>query len=694
MKLKLKKFLTQNFRSITNSGWVELDDVTALVGINESGKSNLLLSLWKLNPARDGEIDPIADYPRGRYNEIRALDEKPVFITAQFSVDDQLAAQIAAKTKLPSDQFDVVEVSRDFEGDYEVRFPNCEVPRTQSSDEFKNILTGGRGELSGVDAFQNERDLRDRMLAAIDGALSDLGEGQIGVPEIVKAFNTLNIQRESDAKTSKILPVYNDIVAKVKAQHEKLKRPEPHDVEGVWELIKPNMPEFVYYSNYGNLDSEIYLPHVIQNLQRDDLGVKVAAKTRTLKVLFEFVNLSPQEILELGRETEPQHLTDAAIEADAEKKKEREILLTSASTQLTTKFRDWWKQGDYRFRFDADGNHFRIWVSDDIRPEEIELEGRSTGLQWFFSFYLVFLVESRDSHEDTILLLDEAGLSLHPLAQRDLSDFFASLSNQIVYTTHSPFLMEADALDQVRSVFIDEDGRTVVSPDLRADPNVPNAEKSIYPVHVAMGISVSDTFLIGCLPIVVEGVSDQRYLTGIKNYLIGKGRIKPSKDIVFLPAGGTGTKGVAAVVSIVTAKEEDFPSVLIDSDNAGNDLKTRLQSGTYQSAKEKVRQVGDYGTVADGEIEDLMPAADLAKVITRYLPRPSGSDDEFGDVVHTTKPIVPQVKDYCQKHNIKLEDGWKVEVATSFKNRMHNFTIDQAVEDRWAKVFEDFLNDS
>ncbi len=40
----------------------------------------------------------------------------------------------------------------------------------------------------------------------------------------------------------------------------------------------------------------------------------------------------------------------------------------------------------------------RIWVSDDKRPEEIELEGRSTGLQWFLSFYLVFLVESADAH--------------------------------------------------------------------------------------------------------------------------------------------------------------------------------------------------------------------------------------------------------------------------------------------------------
>ncbi len=65
------------------------------------------------------------------------------------------------------------------------------------------------------------------------------------------------------------------------------------------------LPKFVYYSNYGNLDSEIYLPHVIDNLKREGLGQKEIAKARTLKVLFEFVNLKPEEILTLGKESHP-----------------------------------------------------------------------------------------------------------------------------------------------------------------------------------------------------------------------------------------------------------------------------------------------------------------------------------------------------------------------------------------------------
>ncbi|MBK6991056.1 MAG: hypothetical protein IPH34_04190 [Chitinophagaceae bacterium] len=61
------------------------------------------------------------------------------------------------------------------------------------------------------------------------------------------------------------------------------------------------IPKFVYYSDYGNLDSEIYLPHVIENFERTDLGEKERAKSRSLKVLFEFVKLSPDDILRLEK---------------------------------------------------------------------------------------------------------------------------------------------------------------------------------------------------------------------------------------------------------------------------------------------------------------------------------------------------------------------------------------------------------
>ncbi len=72
----------------------------------------------------------------------------------------------------------------------------------------------------------------------------------------------------------------------------------------VLDYLKDKMPKFVYYSNYGNLDSQIYLPQVLQNMQRTDLGEKDKAKARTLQTLFKFVNLDPSEITRLGAETQ------------------------------------------------------------------------------------------------------------------------------------------------------------------------------------------------------------------------------------------------------------------------------------------------------------------------------------------------------------------------------------------------------
>lgn len=82
-------------------------------------------------------------------------------------------------------------------------------------------------------------------------------------------------------------------------------------------------------------------------------------------------------------------------------------------------------------------------------------------VQWFLSFYLIFLVESQEGHKGSMLLLDEPGLSLHPIAQRDLSDFFENLAttNQIAYTTQSPIMVDPDHLDRVKAVYVDEAGQ-------------------------------------------------------------------------------------------------------------------------------------------------------------------------------------------------------------------------------------------
>ena len=92
--MRLLKYKVTNFRSIKDSGWINCDDVTTLVGINEAGKSNLLLALWKLNPAFGGKIDILHDMPVDQLAELREKTEKTSFIQAEFQVSEETTNNI------------------------------------------------------------------------------------------------------------------------------------------------------------------------------------------------------------------------------------------------------------------------------------------------------------------------------------------------------------------------------------------------------------------------------------------------------------------------------------------------------------------------------------------------------------------------------------------------------------------------
>ncbi len=95
--MKLLRFRVTNFRSIEDSGWVDCNDVTTLVGVNESGKSNLLLALWKLNPAREGNIDVLHDLPVSKQSSLRNSTENVKFIEAEFLLDEESEEIISKK---------------------------------------------------------------------------------------------------------------------------------------------------------------------------------------------------------------------------------------------------------------------------------------------------------------------------------------------------------------------------------------------------------------------------------------------------------------------------------------------------------------------------------------------------------------------------------------------------------------------
>lgn len=684
-----------------DSGWIDCDDVTTLIGVNEAGKSNLLLALWKLNPAQGGAINPLQDMPRRHYSEWRDAEEKPVFIETLFELSPKVVEQIVNLSNALPANVRFVEVSRDFSGQRFIRFPDATTASGIPVELVSSVIATTLEQLlTAVEVGKGEAGIKDKAETVLTETQSLINAAQSATGRIYQ--QTLNELIEhfagvtsSALKGSTIAPLMLQAKQKIEALKSALNKPAPHSIEEVCKLIVAKLPSFVYYSNYGNLDSEIYLPHVIKNLSRTDLSGTTEAKTRTLRVLFDFVGLDPKEILALGSEVKPeqyQEITEKQIQEVAEKKKERDVLLQSASSLLTRKFREWWKQGDYTFRFAADGSHFRIWVSDNLRPDEIELENRSTGLQWFLSFYLVFLVESRDAHEGAVLLLDEAGLSLHPIAQKDLSKFFEHLAttNQIINTTHSPFLIDTNHIDRAKVVFVDDNGFTVTSSDLKA----PQAEqvrqgRSVYAVHAALNLSISEVFLQGCLSVIVEGTSDQYYLSAVKLFLIGEKLIAPHQEIVFVPSGGV--RGMQSLASILSTKENQLPFILLDSDKSGVDMRTKLLGGLYNGSDDRVLQVQEFNEMERAEIEDLFPLTLLEFGINKLFR--SVDDAAFEDDYDPKQPIINQIQLFAIKHRVTLLGGWKVELAKQTKSRLLQRGRRDLTDDviaAWTTLFQKF----
>lgn len=700
-KMRLAKYRVEKFKSVMDSGWIDCDNVTTLVGVNEAGKSNLLLALWKLNPAKGGTINFSDDMPVKLFSDLRVEKQKPRFIQAIFEITStQLLDTISKQSGFEKEAIKFVQISRDYDGTRFIYFPDAKAYTNLPKKEIEELIQTYSTKIDNSgEAGKTETGIKKEAQEKIIKAFSIINDKvSLNKTDVVSVANCFKIINAKAMQTSVIRPVILELFKTLTVYAQGFDKPNPSANEEIRKLIIANMPKFVYYSSYGNLDSEIYLPHVIENMKRTDLTGMAEAKARTLKVLFEYVKLDPQEILEMGEDAkgktdsyghQTEKPTEDEIKEKAEKKKERDILLQSASSKLTRDFRDWWSQGNYTFDFSADGKHFRIWVADEVRPERIVLENRSTGLQWFLSFYLVFLVESQDSHSGAILLLDEAGLALHPLAQKDLSAFFNNLSktNQIINTTHSPFIIDTNHIDRAKVVYINNNGYTVVSNNLRAAEQHLQTN-SVYAVHAALGLSISDILLQGCRPVIVEGSSDQYYFNAIKLFLISKNLIAPKEEVVFVPSGGV--KAVGSLSSLLSSKSE-LPFVILDSDSSGKDFKAKLEKNLYSAEKDKILSVDNFISIPDAEIEDLIPYGLLQRPIDRLF---NNVDLDFSCKYDSKRPIILQIEKFASDNNIKLPDGYKVDLARQFKQalfaRGDNFT-DKEIIEMWTNIFNKVL---
>ena len=230
-----------------------------------------------------------------------------------------------------------------------------------------------------------------------------------------------------------------------------------------WVLEK--LPRFVYVDEYPALPGR---QNIADYLVRKGWG-QATPEQRSFEKLCKVAGLDPQQLQDLLEKN------DQAT---------RNQLVNRAGSVVTSEIRRVWKDRELKVRFNLDGPYMDTLVSDPNGAYEVEvnLDERSRGFQWFFSFYITFFADTRGAG-DAILLLDEPGLHLHAHSQADLlAHFERDFGNQIVYTTHSPFMVPVHRLDAVRTASMSASAGTTVSNKAEGDA------RTLYPLQAAIAL--------------------------------------------------------------------------------------------------------------------------------------------------------------------------------------------------------------
>lgn len=245
----------------------------------------------------------------------------------------------------------------------------------------------------------------------------------------------------------------------------------------------------------------------------------------------------------------------------------------------------------------------------DNTDTQYYIHERSDGFKYFFGL-LIEVASLTNTNNDVIFLLDEPGSKLHPSGQKDLLKYLEELSEKfrVIYTTHSPFLINRLYPNRVRVVERSKSNGTIFKNK--------GFTKNWYPMRSALGLSISDSFYYSEKALIVEGPEDIIYLSALINLFNHNREIKINSDVFsFIDSGGEGN--LPAMIQIMLDEERPI-MVLMDSDSESTYNKIKKKSQTLKSGMLVLNQINDFKTNAVS-IEDLLPEEMLKSAFNNYL---------------------------------------------------------------------------
>jgi hypothetical protein len=503
--MKLKKVRVREFKSVVDSGEFDVTDITCLVGKNEAGKTAILSALYKLNPIipEHGRFDVTEQYPRAHIGDyILEVEEKrrehAQVIEACFALDDAERESI----------------EKEFG-------PGC-----LRGLERHLTLSKGYSNVLNVNVDYDEAQIVKNMVAGAEFSNEEL-RMQAEQATSLKSLHTLLTAwtpQEGEIPNTgaivNVLAVYLD-----KGLHK-------HIYET---YLQDRVPRFLYFDEFYQIEGQVNLEALAARLANNQLS----ESDRPMLSLLELARINVK------------HLESAA------NTQELVTRLEGAGNYLSRRLLEYWSQNQHiQLRFDVRSGRpgdppgfesgTNVWVNvyDSNHWVSVRIGARSRGFIWFFSF-LAWFFQQQKSGKPMILLLDEPGVYLHASAQKDLLRFIEKELNgthQVVYTTHSSFMIDPAHIERVRMVCDqgmrasqalpkEQQGTKVFSDPVLADAD------SLSPVQATLAYHSMRT-LASPNTLGLETVADMFYVQVMTDLLQRAERNGLSEQWTLTPIGG------------------------------------------------------------------------------------------------------------------------------------------------------------
>lgn len=594
--MRLSKARIRSYRSIIDTGLFDVESAkTIFVGPNEAGKTAILQALQHINPpALAPKLDALRDYPRSLYNDISVGKVKPSDVTV-------------VEGYFELDAADVSELPAGFEG--------CTYVRGRNLDN----TTWHR--LDGAPPLPKYGDLKKdivRLCAHIDSRSPEAkaGEAAVVLPSaslatVTTGWNDDTLLYSANAKTlntwlTAILPLIDETNEVEEKRYDSLVAATLAADKRATALstLEARLPKFVLFNNYFRVHPLIQLDHLAQRTESKVLDDEQYDFGNLC--LLKLLGFTPRQLSNLAAMAEPAPGDANGLKRYRDQLDQRQYQLNAASVSLTNEITRIWAPDASRSEADklrviADRQYLKVVVEDALGVD-IELNQRSEGFQWLVSFFVVFFAEASDDHKNAVLLLDEPGLNLHGLKQREFRNTLSRLAevNQTLYTTHSPFLVGPDELDLVRVVEMTDRniGTKVLTSVTSSDP------AGLLPLQEALGYDMAQSLFSQQRNVVVEGLTDYWYLESMSQVLRDKSGTSLNDKAALVPAGSASK--VVYFATILYAHKLKVVA-LLDSDAAG-DQAARQETLIHTLGQKAIIRTKDayVGPVQKPEIEDLL----------------------------------------------------------------------------------------